>query len=754
MALLSRVGLFHFRTRPSRRVFRLEQNMPQKMQLKVLLSDAEKVVTISDGGLFLDVSSIQMFDANEAPVVDSGAVVTVGVSADGLSYQSKVASSNASLGGFEFKHIKVSVSGRTTASIVVVDVKVCSISEAMTSDSYKSRLACLFTTTPYTASTLPDPDTLEPGMTVLVDGAPSTVLSDGLSTQRKDIKDPIKTACGTYTGTGAALSVSLGFKPDIVLVKPDSANECFWKSVRGVWFDRTDNYGTSPTVGGGVTLTDDGFSVGTSAVLNAAGVTCHYIAILGVDAGALACASWQGNGTDRVIDSFVGKKPRVALIKRDSALPLVYAVRDIGRGVTLSGDARVAELDADGYLTLDGAAATNQWAGAAGEGTTSVAFCDHPDIFFTTYTGAASVQSLPCPFDVEGVLIFPLETGASGTTVMWWSSLAQGEHLSVGNVAKGTGRITSVVDGSVTLPVNTYTNATGVDYGLLAIRKRRQTSYAPRTKSTISKFVKLSSGGYINCGNSDTLKFDGPCTLEWCGAIYPAASDAAPYASGLGTGINNVAKKQIPLIFRSLGADAVDGSVSFGLAAVAPRPDGTGQPGGDWNGFNLTWAVCNAWELPSSTSPELDNFPAFSGIKLDIGRVYHVALTHNGAGLWKLYLDGVLVKERNRDMLAATGKRNIAGGAGHYTSIGARRRGAGTFDHATGSQLFCFARVYNRPLSADEVSVNYQASQYGYNAISTGLLEEWDSRQASGSTINARVNSANNGAIVSGVIVG
>lgn len=131
--------------------------MPQNIQLKLLSSDANKVTSISDGGLFLDVSSIQMFDANGAPVVDSGAVVTVGVSADGLSYQSKVASSNASLGGFEFKHIKVSVSGRTTASTVVVDVKVCSISEAMTSDSYKSRLAGLFTATPYTAATLPDP---------------------------------------------------------------------------------------------------------------------------------------------------------------------------------------------------------------------------------------------------------------------------------------------------------------------------------------------------------------------------------------------------------------------------------------------------------------------------------------------------------------------------------------------------------------------------------------------------------------------
>lgn len=182
--------------------------MPQKMQLKVLLSDAEKVVTISDGGLFLDVSSIQMFDANEAPVVDYGAVVTVGVSADGLSYQSKVASSNASLGGFEFKHIKVSVSGRTTASTVVVDVKVCSISEAMTSDSYKSRLVGLFTSTPYTAETLPDPATLGPGAVITIDGIPAIGRGDGITGMQNRIlafpfnSDGIDAAVAAIVATG------------------------------------------------------------------------------------------------------------------------------------------------------------------------------------------------------------------------------------------------------------------------------------------------------------------------------------------------------------------------------------------------------------------------------------------------------------------------------------------------------------------------------------------------------------------------
>ena len=607
------------------------------------------------------------------------------------------------------------------------------------------------TVKPYTAATLPA--SLPAGTSVVVDGKTTVKTDKGLAVLTQNIAQPIKTACGTYLGTGAVLSVSLGFKPDVVLVKADAAQECYWKTL-SAWYGRTDSFGSLDSVGNGITLTDDGFSVGTYANLNTAATTYHYLAISGIGAGALASAGWQGNGAARVIESYVGKKPRVALIKRDSAQSLIYAVRDIGNGVNVSGVAKVAGIAADGSLTLNGDATTNQWYGNLGEGVTSVAFCDHPDIFFATYTGAASIQALPCPIDVEGVLLFPLGTGASSTTMMWWSSLAQGEHLPIGAGGKGTGRITSVANGLVTLPINSYTNATGVKYGMLAIRKRRQTSYLPMTKPTVSKFVKLALGGYINCGNSDSLKFDGACTLEWCGAIYPADADGVPYASGLGVGINDVPNKQIPLIFRSLGADAVEGSVSFGLAAVAPRPEGTGQTGGDWNGFNLVWATYNLWALPDTGAPVLDNFPSFSGIKLDAGRVYHVALTHDGNGLWRLYVDGVMMKERNRDLVAAIGKSNITGGSGHYTSIGARRRGAGTFDHATGSQLFSFARVYDRDLTADEVSVNYQSSQYGYKPITAGLLEEWDSRQASDSTINARIDQANNGAIVSGVIVG
>lgn len=564
---------------------------------------------------------------------------------------------------------------------------------------------------------------------------------------------PIKTANGTYTGTGAALEVNLGFKPTFVIVKSESTTECFWK-VEGNWYERTESWGSFATLGAGISFTATGFSLGTLASVNTSGAVYHYTALADCGAEALIHASWQGNGaSERIIDAFVGKKPRVILIKRDNILYLTYAVRDIGSGVDLLGAAKTAIISDNGGLTLGSDASTNQWGGAAGEGTTGFAFCDHPDIFFTTFTGVNAIQKITCPMDPALVIIFPLEAGAGSTTMLWMPSLAAGQHLPVGAGAVGTGRITSVADGRVTLPINNYTNAIGKKFGMLVIRKQPSTAFIPKLRPTLSKFIKINSGGYINCGNSNTLKFDGPSTLEWCGAIFPEPSDGAPFATGLGTAINNVAKKQIPLIFRSLGADTVDGSVSFGISVVAPRTDGISQGGSSWDGFTFVWATYNNWGLPPGTPTELDSWPAYSGVKMEIGKTYHVVLTHNGNGLWKLYLNGELAKERNRDLLPVIGKPNSLAGDNHYTVIGARRRGAGTFDHASCEQHFSHARVYNKELTAQEVLINFNAHQVGSNPV-PGFLEEWHVDNASGTILTASNSIENNGVLVSCNIIG
>lgn len=155
--------------------------MPRNLSLKIFASETSKVTTISDGGLFLDVSSIQMFDANGAAVTDSSVVVTVGVSADGVAYQSKVVSSDSSLGGFDFKYIKLSASSHTIAASVVVNLKVCGIDEAMSDRQYKGRLAELFTVKAHDPSTLPGTNALGFGKSVGIPRTGGLVQSNGSS---------------------------------------------------------------------------------------------------------------------------------------------------------------------------------------------------------------------------------------------------------------------------------------------------------------------------------------------------------------------------------------------------------------------------------------------------------------------------------------------------------------------------------------------------------------------------------------------
>ena len=418
--------------------------------------------------------------------------------------------------------------------------------------------------------------------TAMIDGV--LYESDGVQLNSKIAnKKPIKTMSGTYVGTGAALTVTLGFKPTVVFIKADAAFNMQFK-VAGSWYDRTDCYGSEDSTGQGIVFTEDGFTVGTSQKLNVAATTYHYFAICDNGADAVIPYSWQGNGATRQIDFWKGKHPEKILIKRDSAQSLIVVNKNKGSGVNVSGAGVTGIIDDDGVLTLANDAATNQWSTNLGEGCTALAYCQHPDLLFTCYIGAASIKTVPLPFDPEAVFIYPITTGSSSTTMCWWNTIAQGSHLPIGAGGIGTGRITSVQNQLITLPVNSYTNAAGVVYGVIAFKKRRNTSVREEiTNIVANRYVRLNNGGYINCGNSDTLKFDGACTLEWCGAIYPDPALGVPYATGLGAGINDVAGKQIPLIFRSLGADGTDGAVSFGLAAVAPRPEGAGQTGADWN---------------------------------------------------------------------------------------------------------------------------------------------------------------------------
>jgi len=138
-----------------------------------------------------------------------------------------------------------------------------------------------------------------------------------------------------------------------------------------------------------------------------------------------------------------------------------------------------------------------------------------------------------------------------------------------------------------------------------------------------------------------------------------------------------------------------------------------------------------------------------TGIVLDVNKLYHVVATHQGLGIWKVYVNGQEVKERKRDLIAAIGRPNVGSAVGQRFVIGARQRD--TIANANG-QNFRMARIYNRALTKAEVLNNYLSVFNKTTPVATNLVEEWDATRASGSSLLATKNSANNGTITGGLV--
>lgn len=552
------------------------------------------------------------------------------------------------------------------------------------------------------------------------------------------------TAVGTYTGNGTTQSISLGFEPDFVVVKGLVAQQACYVH-RGSWYRRSDSFISSDSTGGGITITSTGFSVGAAVEANTNTATYYYFAYKDNGSKSFRGASWHGNATNnREVNLYDDMPIKSAFIKRDSNQQGQFVFITESTSYSVVGASNSFASLSGNKLILSSDSTVNQWSANLGEGCNGLMFSGK-DTYSSIYTGTGAVQRIPLPFESDFIIIQPL--GAIGQNAhLWFSNLAADQVLAAApSGSLLTGRLTSVGLNDFLLSTGAQLNTNGTKYAVFAFRKNRYTKpYQNILQPSISRAIQLNTGGYIDCGTSDSLKFDGACTIEWFGAIYPPST--TPFAGG--AGVDNEANKQVPIFFRSSGTDAVDGNCSFGLAALCPRPEGTGQRGGDWDGVSISWATFNNWGLPQTSSPALDNFPAYSGVLMDSGKLTHIVLTHDGNGWWTLYVDGNPVKERKRDLLKAIGKANIAGGSGHRTVIGARQRS--TIDYAYGQQ-FKLARIYTRQLTIEEAAQNYRAA-YGLDTPVSGELEEWSADRSNGTTVYAKNNSANNGTVTTGAI--
>jgi hypothetical protein len=182
---------------------------------------------------------------------------------------------------------------------------------------------------------------------------------------------------GSYTGNGidGRAIDHLGFTPSMVVVKRNNgtANQSVWKADGPVMADNTSAYfsGTADNTAGALmqTLTDDGFTLGTNAAVNAAGATYVWFAF--AEGDNFDIGSYTGNGTaDRAITG-VGFSPDLVWVKRDtnsvgvhrSSSPTLAGVTSQHFTALPNDTNDITALNADGF-TLGNSAEVNASSGA------------------------------------------------------------------------------------------------------------------------------------------------------------------------------------------------------------------------------------------------------------------------------------------------------------------------------------------------------------------------------------------------------
>lgn len=538
------------------------------------------------------------------------------------------------------------------------------------------------------------------------------------------------TAAGSYVGTGSILSVSIGFRPDLVIVRADAASPVIMRS-RTMWAKQSNPVYSLDAKKAAIYLNEYGFDIGVDASVNTASITYHWFAFCDNGSNSFRTANWQGNAIDgRVVSPFpdVPNTMLAAMIKRDNTLPGVWVPKGFS---AYTDDSYATYGSSHGYAEISGkdiilsnASPVNQWSGVSGEGTECMAWFRSPDVFVTTFRGNGLARNFPLPFDPACVIIT-----RPGGAAFWTKTMGSRVGGSKGNLALESSVITEVAPGLISIPAGSSVNSSGTRNLLIAFRDNNAYPYTNKSRHSARSVLELNSG-YISCGTSDTLKISGPLTLEWYGI---------PHLYG--------APNELPLMFRSNGADGSIGSASFGMTLYKQS---LLQNTLLWEGYAPVFCRTNYFQVHNpGTNLSLD--AANTGIAVDDNALVHYILTTDGNGVWNLYKDGIFVKDVSYDM-TPNALPNVAGGEGHTMMIGARKAASIVGASVMG---FCRARIFSRMLSSEEALTEFASAVDGVPGL-TDFLEEWDAKNAvpvnAPTSLPATRDPANNGTITNGTL--
>lgn len=286
---------------------------------------------------------------------------------------------------------------------------------------------------------------------------------------------------GTYTGTGAYQEITgLGFRPDFVLTMASTSQHCVWK---GSHTPNTSSIyagaslvdpSSSNTIMG---LTSDGFTIGTSDVVNQPTFGFYYIAIQG-SPQTFATGDYIGNNADNRNFTDIQKMdftPFFTLIGGNGALGRIYRCSGFNSGdssLVVGSGGNIAngiqDQIANGFQVGTGSTVNTS-------GTLYHYMClaNVPRaVKAGTYSGTGVAQQINgVGFEPDFLLI-----KANGTTTgseangVWISSMPAGNARRLTNVALATNRINSTHSDGFTVGTENGFNQSGFTYQYLALQ--------------------------------------------------------------------------------------------------------------------------------------------------------------------------------------------------------------------------------------------------------------------------------------------
>lgn len=534
----------------------------------------------------------------------------------------------------------------------------------------------------------------------------------------------MKTAIGKGIGSGArGISFNPGFVPKAIFLATDAAQYMAFYS-EGLWCGRTNALGGMDSFMDGIRVVGSTVYLGADAKVNTSGATYYWAAIGDDGSGDFEIVRWMGNATaGRRVDTQTQKTPLALLAKRDSTRTGIVKVSGQSTAFldgTAPSDCVTALLP--GGFTVTAANEVNEYdsAGGTGEGCEGIALFSSPNAQVVSWSNAASGQIVRTDVDPLFTLIFRSD-GSAGVAHFVTRDMVKPDAAKPATATALAVNTASLQFGGIKLG-SAATLRTGGFSALVFGRSESLEKKAPAIVVKARKGVYFPGRGTaasVDCGNSDaTLKISGAITIEWFGVLWGESSNPSSDAT---------------FLTRGAGPAATANAYSWGLGAIHKADLG-------WSGPQVHGIVSSQF----NTATPLDTAVWRTGVLVPNGKAAHYVMTHDGSGKWKLYVNGVLT--RQRDYNVAPG---VVGGAGHYTSFGMRPNTGHTFTNAQ-RMIAMGGRVYSRALTQDEVAARFAIEALGSRAsadVTSGLAEKWDFSSLSGTSLPATVNAANNGVL-------